>query len=60
MGFIEKSMLLDELSALYKADREERDKPLEKLDWMTDQLLSRKGLFQQSKTFREEREAALP
>ncbi len=36
---MEKSMLLDELFALRKADREERDKLLEKLDRMTEQLL---------------------
>lgn len=33
-------MLLDELFALRKADKEERDKLLEKLDRMSDQLLS--------------------
>lgn len=39
MNSMEKSMLLDELFALRKADREERDKLLEKLDRMTEQLL---------------------
>ena len=33
-------MLLDELFALRKADKEERDKILEKLDQMSEQLLS--------------------
>lgn len=33
-------MLLDELFALRKADKEERDKLLEKLDRMSKQLLS--------------------
>ena len=40
MNFMEKSMLLDELFALRKADKEERDKLLEKLDRMSEQLLS--------------------
>lgn len=39
MNSMEKSMLLDELFALRKADREERDKLLERLDRMTEQLL---------------------
>ena len=39
MNSMEKSMLLDELFALRKADREDRDKLLEKLDRMTEQLL---------------------
>lgn len=39
MNSMEKSKLLDELFALRKADKEERDKLLEKLDRMTDQLL---------------------
>ena len=33
-------MLLDEFFALRKADKEERDRFLEKLDWMTEQLLA--------------------
>ena len=40
MNSMEKSMLLDELFALRKADKEERDKFLEKLDRMSEQLLS--------------------
>ncbi len=40
MNSMEKSMLLDELFALRKADKEERDKLLEKLDRMSGQLLS--------------------
>lgn len=40
MNFMEKSMLLDELFALRKADKEEQDRFLEKLDRMADQLLS--------------------
>ena len=36
MNSMEKSMLLDELFALRKADKEERDRLLEKLDRMTD------------------------
>lgn len=35
MNFMEKSMLLDELFALRKADKEEQDKLLEKLDRMS-------------------------
>ena len=37
---MEKSMLLDELFALRKADKEERDRLLEKLDRMTEQLMN--------------------
>ena len=37
---MEKSMLLDELFALRKADKEERDRFLEKLDRMTEQLMN--------------------
>lgn len=40
MNSMEKSILLDELFALRKADRQERDKLLEKLDRMTEQLLT--------------------
>ena len=40
MNSMEKSMLLDELFALRKADKEERDKLLEKLDRMSEHLLS--------------------
>lgn len=40
MNSMEKSMLLNELFALRKADKEERDKLLEKLDRMSEQLLS--------------------
>ena len=40
MNSMEKSMLLDELFALRKADKQERDKLLEKLDRMTEQLLN--------------------
>lgn len=40
MNSMEKSMLLDELFALRKADKEERDKLLEKLEGMSGQLLS--------------------
>ena len=40
MNSMEKSMLLDELSALRKADKEERDRLLEKLDRMTEQLMN--------------------
>lgn len=40
MNSMEKSMLLDELFALRKADKEERNKLLEKLDRMSEQLLS--------------------
>lgn len=40
MNFMEKSMLLDELFALRKADKEERDRLLEKLDRMTEQLMN--------------------
>lgn len=40
MNSMEKSMLLDELFALRKADKEERDRLLEKLDLMTEQLLA--------------------
>lgn len=37
---MEKSMLLDELFALCKADKKERDRLLEKLDRMTEQLMN--------------------
>ena len=37
---MEKSMLLDEFFALRKADREREAKLLEKLDWMTEQLMN--------------------
>ena len=37
---MEKSMLLDELFALRKADKEERDRLLENLDRMTEQLMN--------------------
>ena len=40
MNSMEKSMLLDELFALCKADKEERDRLLEKLDRMTEQLMN--------------------
>lgn len=40
MNSMEKSMLLDELFALHKADKEERDRLLEKLDRMTEQLIT--------------------
>ena len=40
MNSMEKSMLLDELFALRKADKEERDRLLEKLDRMTGQLMN--------------------
>ena len=40
MNSMEKSMLLDELFALRKADKEERDRLLEKLDRMTEQLMN--------------------
>lgn len=40
MNSMEKSKLLDELFALRKADKEERDRLLEKLDRMTGQLLA--------------------
>ena len=40
MNSIEKSMLLDELFALRKADKEERNRLLEKLDRMTEQLMN--------------------
>lgn len=40
MNSMEKSKLLDELFTLHKSDKEERDKLLEKLNRMTDQLLS--------------------
>lgn len=40
MNSMEKSMLLDELFALRKADKQERDKLLEKLDRMTEQQLN--------------------
>lgn len=43
MNSMEKSMLLDELFALRKADKEERDKLLEKLEGMSGQLLSLSG-----------------
>ena len=37
---MEKSMLLDELFALHKADKAEREQLLAKLDRMTEQLLA--------------------
>ena len=37
---MEKSMLLDELFALRKADKEERDRLLDKLDRMTELLMN--------------------
>lgn len=40
MNSMEKAMLLDELFALRKADKEERDRLLEKLDRMTEQLMN--------------------
>ena len=40
MNSMEKSMLLDELFALRKADKEERDRLLEKLDRVTEQLMN--------------------
>ena len=40
MTSMEKSMLLDELFALRKADKEREAKLLEKLDRMTEQLLN--------------------
>ena len=40
MNSMEKSMLLDELFALRKADKEERNRLLEKLDRMTEQLMN--------------------
>ena len=40
MNSMEKSTLLDELFALRKADKEERDRLLEKLDRMTEQLMN--------------------
>ena len=40
MNSMEKSMLLNELFALRKADKEERDRLLEKLDRMTEQLMN--------------------
>lgn len=40
MNSMEKSLLLDELFALRKADKEERDRLLEKLDRMTEQLMN--------------------
>ena len=40
MNSMEKSMLLDELFVLRKADKEERDRLLEKLDRMTEQLMN--------------------
>ena len=40
MNSMEKSMLLDELFALRKADKEERERFLEKLDRMTEQLMN--------------------
>ena len=40
MNSMEKSMLLDELFALRKADKAEREQLLAKLDRMTEQLLS--------------------
>ena len=40
MNSMEKSMLLDELFDLRKADKKERDRLLEKLDRMTEQLMN--------------------
>lgn len=40
MNSMEKSMLLDELFSLRKADKAEREQLLAKLDRMTEQLLS--------------------
>ena len=40
MNSMEKSMLLDELFALRKADKEHEAKFLEKLDRMTEQLMN--------------------
>ncbi len=40
MNSMEKSMLLDELFSLRKADKAEREQLLAKLDHMTEQLLS--------------------
>ena len=40
MNSIEKSMLLDELFSLRKADKAEREQLLAKLDRMTEQLLA--------------------
>ena len=40
MNSMEKSMLLDELFALRKADKEERGRLLEKLDRMTELLMN--------------------
>lgn len=40
MNSMEKSMLLDELFSLRKADKAEREQLLAKLDHMTDQLLA--------------------
>ena len=40
MNSMEKSMQLDELFALRKADKVERDRLLEKLDRMTEQLMA--------------------
>ena len=40
MNSMEKSMLLDELFTLRKADKEERDRLLEKLDRITEQLMN--------------------
>lgn len=40
MNSMEKSMLFDELFALRKAGKEERDRLLEKLDRMTEQLMN--------------------
>lgn len=40
MNSMEKSMLLDELFALRKADKEERNRLLEKLDRMTELLMN--------------------
>ena len=48
MNSMEKSMLLDELFALRKADKEERDKLLEKLDRMSEHLLSLSESFKHS------------
>lgn len=40
MNYIEKSILLGELSAQWKADKERETKLLEKLDRMTEQLMT--------------------
>lgn len=54
MNSMEKLKLLDELFALRKSDKAERDKLLEKLDRMTDQLLLLNGSSQaQTKVIEE-------